>query len=80
MLGDCQLWDVPVGGGSCQPGPAVGLLSWGLALWRHLVPGPLTLGPWVLPQGPPLFGHRWEWEAEHIAGISEDLPPIALGG
>lgn len=70
VLWDCQLWDVPVGGGSCQPSPGRGLLWWGQALRHHLVPGPLTLGSWVLPLGPPLFGHRWEWEAEHIVGIS----------
>lgn len=42
VLRNCQLWDVPVGGGSCQPDQAVELLSWGLALLRHLVPGPFT--------------------------------------
>lgn len=80
VLGDCQLWDVSVGGGSCQPNQAVELLLWGPGLQRHLVPGPLTLGPWVLPQGPPLFGHRWEWEAEHIVEISGDPSLFTLGG
>lgn len=79
LLGDCQLWDVSVGGGSCQPNQAAELLSWGLAWQRHLVPGPLTQRPRVLPQGPPLFGHRWEWEAEHIVEISGDLLPFAQG-
>lgn len=80
VLGDCQLWDVSVGGGSCQPNQAVELLSWGLALQRHLVPGPLTQRPPGPPtRPPPLLGHRWEWEAEHIVEISGDRPPFGLG-
>ncbi|KAI9537503.1 hypothetical protein NQZ68_023748 [Dissostichus eleginoides] len=71
------LWDVSVGGGSCQPNQAAELLSWGPALQRHLVPGPLTQRPQVLPHGPPSLGHRWEWEAEHIVEISGDRPPFA---
>lgn len=51
MLRDCQLWDVSAGGGSCQPNQAVELLSWGLALLRHLVHGPLTQR--ALPHTPP---------------------------
>ncbi|KAI4804038.1 hypothetical protein KUCAC02_025683 [Chaenocephalus aceratus] len=66
-----------VGGGSCQPNQAAELLSWGPALQRHLVPGPLTQRPRVLPHGPPSLGHRWEWEAEHIVEISGDRPPFA---
>lgn len=79
VLGDCQLWDVSAGGGSCQPNQAVELLLWGLALQHHLVPGPLTQRPQSSHKAPPLFGHRWEWEAEHIVEISGDWPPFALG-
>lgn len=75
-LWDCQLWDVSAGGGSCQPNQAAELLSWGLALLRHLVHGPSTQR--ALPHPPPLFGHRWEWEAEHIVEISGDPSLFAL--
>lgn len=79
VLRDCQLWDVPAGGGSCQPNQAVELLSWGLPLLRHLVHGPLTWRALPHPPPHPSFGHRWEWEAEHIVEISGEPSPFALG-
>lgn len=45
-------------------------------------PGPCSLDTEtpVLPQTPLLYwGHRWEWEAEHIEEISGDRPPFARG-
>lgn len=82
VLGDCQLWDVSVGGGSCQPNQAAELLSLGLGVAAS--PGPRSLdrvtpgpSPTLLPS--PLLGHRWEWEAEHIVEIRGDRPCFALG-
>lgn len=78
LLWDCQLWDVSAGGGSCQPNQAAQLLSWGPAFWPS--PGPRSLDTQGTPTRPrPFFGHRWEWEAEHIAEISGDPSPFALG-
>lgn len=43
-------------------------------------PGPRSLDTEGTPTRPhPLFGHRWEWEAEHIVEISGDPSPFALG-
>lgn len=79
VLGDCQLWDVSAGGRQLPAKPSGGASVVGTGVAASPGPwSPDTETP-VLPRGPPLFGHRWEWEAEHIVEISGDWPPFALG-